>query len=207
MTSLSSSKYFEALPSTIADGGKPVSTGRFRRLADNGIHLGDSSGRVLVNAAFPSGLIGVYPESGGYTNIRSFGPFALTVGPDGIAYPVRIRIAGSRDGKAGTVKFRVALNPFNLPAGIPRLGSGDRATETSNTSVTTNQWLTTTSTLLSLSAAQTARCLVDESTSDDGIVRSTSAVYKATIDVFGANVSGLAEPLLTAVYAAEFVGV
>lgn len=205
MTHLSGEKGFVAVPATIADANEPISTGAYRFIADNALHMGDVCGRVFVNDQWPAGIITNDPGTGGYNKIKSFGPFRLTVGPDGVAYPVRIRIAGMKDGKAGSVKFRVVLSPVGISSVY---STGANSTESATTTLTTSTaWLTTTSTLLSLSRGQTAQCVSTESSSDDGTAQTSVVVYKAMIDVYGANVTLAAEPMLTALYAAEYVGV
>lgn len=198
-------KTFLAMPATVADANAPVSVGRFRALADNGLHLGDSCGRVLVNLQYPGGLLGPLVGLGEYNKIVSI-PVRLTVDSNGIAYPVRIRIAGCTDGKAGTVSFRAVLTPRGVPS-VYYNTSDDLVTETSNTSVTTVAWLTTTSTLLQWDSRLTALALSTDISTDDGTAQINVTTYKANLDIYGKRVASNAEPSLLAVYAAEYVGV
>lgn len=208
MTSRSESKCFTYVKSGIVAANEPVSVGTFRTLADNALHLGDSCGRVLINTEIPSGWLVSTVEpgvTGGTYKIASFGPFRLTVDENGVAYPIRVRLYGSRDGKGSDDVLLIAhVHPVGVPAAF---SSSESRASTSTTNSTTASWLTTSTDLISLTAYETARCAVDDQTSDDGTTRITAVTYRAMITVYGKRSTGtLSDVELRGIYAAEFVG-
>lgn len=206
MAPRSDRKGFIAVPTTMADDNKPISTGRHRFLVDDGLHLADQCGRVLCNMVFATPVRPATPAVGEYSEIFTFGPFRLTVGPDGVAYPIRVRIAGQKDAKAGTVSFRIVFGSAARVKTYFNSGGANMTDVTSAISGTTNAWRATDSTLLTLTAAQTAECLTTDSISDaSGSYRDVIA-YKGVIGVFGQTTTSSAEAELGGLYAAEFVG-
>ncbi len=206
MSSRSEAKYFRYVRSGSVAANEPLSTGIYRTLADNALHLADSCGRVLINTEFASGLfVTAVSAAGEYYKLASFGPFRLTVDERGIAYPIRVRVAGAKDGKGtDNVSFRVSVSPVGAP-----LVFSDSSTylTTSSTNSTTSSWLTSSPYVISLNATQTARCAVNESTSNDGTTRTSVTTYRAMITIHAKRDSGsLSDAELRGLYAAEFVG-
>lgn len=206
MTHRSESLGFIDLPSDMADSGKPVSTGRYRFLADNGLHMGDQFGRVLVNWQDDTGISRVVAALGEHTRLMSFGPVRLTVDPDGVAYPIRVLLAGGRDGKVGgTVSFTIMIRPIGSQGSqVPN--DSERSATSTATGLATPVLLPLTSYVLKLNARETARCLSEDQSSDDGSVAVNVPVYKAYIDIFGKKVTAPSDPVIYSVYAAEYVG-
>lgn len=207
MSHKSTLKGFVAVPTIMADDFFPISTGRHRFLVDNGLHLADQCGRVLCNMVWTTPIRPTAPAVGEYSEIIVLGPFRLTVGPDGIAYPIRVRIAGRKDAKAGTVSFRMAFGSLTRVRTYFNSDQANVTDVTTPTGSTTNAWLPTDSTLLSMTASQTAECLALDSITDGAGISRSAAVYKGVLAIYGQTTTSSAEPELGGVYAAEYVGV
>src|SRR5690606_23911407 len=93
------------------------------------------------------------PDTGTYYRIAPFGPFPLTLKSDGTPYTLRVRLAGYAT-QAASITFRVAICAARN-ARREILANGDNVVSAS-TSSTTSAWLSGSSTVATLTAAQAA---------------------------------------------------
>lgn len=200
--------------STPNGSDQPVSTGTNRYTIGNLLHMADESGKCLVNAMKSGATAGTYlakcADTGSpttYSKIISFGPFPLTLNPDGKHYPILIRICGSSDKAGDTVSLKaVVCAPGHGEVWINSTGASNVATSTAVADPPT--WLTTDVTLIQMTTPdQIAPCSTQLSVIDvSGGYDNSVTVCAAVIEVWGATVTGTSEVFLHGLYAQEVIG-
>lgn len=189
---------------------EPVSTGNAHFLANNANHCMDESGRVLINAIGTTYFAAApATTTGRFVRIAAFGPFPVTVGSNGMPYPVRVRVAGSGDGKVGaSVQFRVVASQPGQGSNWVNVAGASNVTESAAVG-NTPAWLTASSTLLTFdSATQGTFPMTTASTIDSAGGSETGvSVCMMMIEVWGITLGGGSDIWLHGLLAQEYVGV
>lgn len=195
-----------------------------RTCMNNAIHLADQCGQVRVNFTSAENIGGITNTSESTATtlwhiIARFGPFRITVDTDGVPYPLRIRVGGYSSSAATQVKMRVVVAPRGMAREYVNATGAGAATLSNVAQVSTTSatpaWLTTTiagssGTLLTFSRAQADAAFVPSRPTVDAIGGNAIQVkdYEWEATVFGQNTGGSeVEPILSALYLAEYVGV
>lgn len=148
-----------------------------------------------------------------FNRVATFGPFPLSVSENGSSYKLRIRLAGASSDNTNTATFRVVLSPTNRAYGAAVSDLGPRVWEASTTS-STSAYLTGANvddsdpTLIYLSNALVGECTRNDIATLDDLAGDPATVSQCLVylSVFAKVSNTATTPRLTALYAAEYVG-
>lgn len=155
-----------------------------------------------------------YRVAGEFYRVGSFGPFPLAVRESGPSYKMRIRLAGLSSDNTNTATFRVSLSPTDRPYGATVLDDGPHVWEAATAS-STSAWLTganlgdSDATQIYLNETLVGQCTrlttpTYTTTGGNPVTVTQCLVY---LNVFAKVSNTATTPRMTALYAAEYVGV
>jgi hypothetical protein len=196
---------YTALP-TILGADKRVDAADVYATASNAAHLADMSGQVLCCWSLPTGVTGPrvinYDAGSSAELVRIWvgGPYHLRQRPDGTAYPIRARLAGSRS-TFGTITIGVVLGPSGASEAAAEFElDGDNVFSTTVSSSSVSSF-NAASGPLTVNVDPTPRGVIE-----DSVPRSTLArVIFASVFV-RVNSTTDALPRLEGLYLAEYIG-
>lgn len=194
------------VPTSAFNDGDPVDVANVRDgLVNNAIHLADECAQVRVNAVFATGS---YAKSGDFSTgthiVSQFGPFPITLRPDGTSYRLRTRFL-VRSANGVSVTFHVVLAPPSLAIdGFAREGTNYAKFSVTST---TETWTAPAALLYMDTGVVNASFSPPISTPTAiGEATTTSVVAAQAILTVYATQASAANARLSGAYAAEFVG-
>lgn len=184
----------------------PVDTAHVRDgIVNNAVHTADMSGQVRINFVYPEAdrqAMGV-PDADGAQRLISFGPFPLSIRPDGSSYRLRLRaLCNSNDGSS--VSFRAVLAPY--ASSIPGASSSIENEASITTTSTTESWRDFNQ-LIYMPRAQVAAAFgtLQSPTTVGGSSYTSVQACLASVTIFVNQTVDVAAEL-AGLYAAEFIG-
>lgn len=180
----------------------PADTAFHLAMMNNAMHWADESGSVLVcDSGFDVSLGS--DANTKFNHLITWGPFNLRVGVDGIAFPIRTRLAGYRS-VSDTTTFRLVVSTMRLLE-AEMLANGTNV-QAATTNSATDAWLG--EDLLTFDESKTIdmlRSSVSTLTAVGGTPLGVE-VYQGWVSVWAQSGASSSGAHLTGVYAAEYVG-